>query len=125
MCLPGSIFVPHQGQLVSWCGEPTAADAPCWLAAVRLLDRLVGIVGRVGRGPPADPQADAERRLAPAVVALLRPCGGSTSQAQIRAVARWNCWSVSSRSVYRISTATPFSPERPATVPCSRRRPSV
>ena len=45
------------------------------------------------------------------------------SQAHIKAVARWNCWIVSNRSVYRISTAMPFSPDRPATVPCSRRRP--
>ena len=36
-------------------------------------------------------------------------------------MARWNCWMVSSRRVYRISTAMPSSPERPSTVPCSRR----
>ena len=34
------------------------------------------------------------------------------SQAQIKAVARWNCWMVNSRSVYRISTAIP-----PSTMP--------
>ena len=53
------------------------------------------------------------QRLSPLLMAVRR----MSSQAQIRAAARWNCWSVSSRSVYRISTVTPFSPERPSTDP--------
>lgn len=36
-----------------------------------------------------------------------------TSQAQISAAARWNCWMVSSRSVYRMMTATPCSASSP------------
>ena len=53
------------------------------------------------------------------------PCGECPRRRRSGAAARWNCWSVRSRSVYRISTVMPFSPERPSTVPCSRRRPSV
>ncbi len=40
------------------------------LAAVGRFHRFIGVVGPVGRGAAADPQADAERRLAPAVVAV-------------------------------------------------------
>ena len=63
MSWPGLIFAPHHGQLVSWAGEPL----PCALelAAVLLLDRLGGLVGRVRRRLLADPEADAERLLAP------------------------------------------------------------
>ena len=68
MCLPGSIFVPHHGQLVSWCGD--AAPARFGLAAVGRLHRLVRIAGPVGGRAAADPQADAERRLPPAGVAV-------------------------------------------------------
>ena len=48
-----------------------------------------------------------------------------TSQAQIRVVARWNCWRVSSRRVYRIRTAIPSSPDRPSTTPWRRRMATV
>ena len=44
----------------------------------------------------------------------------STSAAHTSAAARWNCCAVSSRSVYRMSTATPASPPRASTpVPTS------
>ena len=49
----------------------------------------------------------------------------SVSHAHTSAAARWNCWAVSSRSVYRISTATPRVPSRSASpepiTPCRRR----
>ena len=48
-----------------------------------------------------------------------------SSQAQMSAEARWNCCEVSRRSVYRMITATPSRPSRPATTPCSLRIASV
>ena len=49
----------------------------------------------------------------------------SVSHAHTSAAARWNCWAVSNRSVYRISTATPRVPSRSASpepiTPCKRR----
>ena len=126
MCLPGSIFVPHHGQFVSWWGDPTPPTAPdLGLPPCAALTASSASLVQLGvvLPPTHRPMRNGvlPQRLSPLLMAVRR----MSSQAQIRAAARWNCWSVSSRSVYRISTVTPFSPERPSTVPCSRRRPSV
>ena len=101
-----------------------AADRPNWLPRACLIASTASSV-RLGvvRRPTHRPMRNGvlPQRGRPCSRALRR----IDSQAQIRAVARWNCWIVSSRSVYRIRTAMPSSPDRPATVPCSRRRPIV
>jgi len=80
------------------------------------------IVARTPTFCPGCPHRDSSAAL---LQVRLRPVGRGTDVVlplgQISVVARWHCWRVSSRRVYRMSTATPCSPERPATAPCSRR----
>ena len=119
MFFPEWILAPHQGQFVSWAGVPLPLPlylppCSCWIASA-----AASVVFGVVFCPTHSPMRNGSL---PHVFSSLRRM---TSQAQIRAVARWNCWIVSNRSVYRINTATPNSPVRPATVPWSRRRPIV
>ena len=65
MSLPGSIGVPHQGQLVSWCGRAAPpAPPPQPLPWSRLMASAACSV-QFGRAALPDPQADAERLVAP------------------------------------------------------------
>src|SRR4051794_20835785 len=126
MCLPGSIFVPHHGQFVSWCGDPTPPTAPdLGLPPCADLTASSESLFQLGVVLPPTQRPIRNGVLPQRASPLLRALRRMSSQAQISAAPRWNCWSVRSRSVYRIRTATPFSPERPSTTPCSRRKASV
>ncbi len=81
MSWPGSILAPHQGQFVNWAGEPL--PLPLVLAAVLLLDRLGGLIGRVRRRLLADPEADAERLFAPLLLVA------SADRSRRRRSGRW------------------------------------
>ena len=55
MSLPGSIGVPHQGQLVSWWGVPAAAPAAQVVAALDRLGRIASVQLGVLRWPTHRP----------------------------------------------------------------------
>ena len=115
MCCPGSISAPHHGHTANWCGDPTpnTGRRPLRSASTTSADCSVrlGVVLRPTHSP-------SRKGVSPHfAVSPNRIC----SQAQISVAARWNCCSVSSRRVYRISTATPFSPSRPPAFFCNRR----
>lgn len=96
-------MVPHQGQLVSWCGEPVALFWYCPLACLQnssLWSVWLGVVLCPTHKP-------IRKGSCPH---FLSSCLRMDSQAQIKAVARWNCCNVSNRKVYRINTVTPYSP---------------
>src|SRR5258708_39950184 len=110
MCLPGSIFVPHQGQFVSWCGDPTPPTAPNFglppCAAFTASSESLVQLGVV-LPPTHRPMRNGvlPQRLSPLLMEVRR----MSSQAQIKAAARWKCYSVKSRKLYCIRTYYPFS----------------
>src|SRR5690606_10003612 len=59
---------PRAGRALVWRANPTAHE----LIATSLLDRFDGIIGAVGRRAATDPEADAERRLSPAGIAVFK-----------------------------------------------------
>src|SRR5262249_57073424 len=67
--LDGAAAPGAGGQLV---GRADPSPARPVVVAPELLDGFGGVVALVRRGAPAHPQADAERRLAPALVALIQ-----------------------------------------------------
>lgn len=63
MSRPGSSPAPHQGQVVSWCGEPSAGRGA--LGAPLLLQPVSGVARPVGGNPSANPKTDTERFVVP------------------------------------------------------------
>ena len=107
------------GRSSAGTGVPTRRRA---LVASGLLDRLARRRRSVGRGRAAHPQADAERRLAPAGVAVLQGLAADrlAGADQRRGPLELLDGQQAQRVPHQHGHAR-RSPTRPATVPCSRR----
>ena len=117
---------PHHGHTGSCKTPPTKRSY-----APRLGDLAARPPRTCSATPTTRPTARSGTASCPTGCNPPRPApAAAISHAHSRAAARWNCCAVSSRSVYRISTATPCVPSIASGVPgsstpCSRRMANV